>query len=231
MSSPSSPARRLRRLTCGTALVLFPALLVVEGATDPAGGGSGGVFWTAATRHAGALTVSALLLVASGILMAPAIAGLLHQARDRGAALTDAGAVMGALGGAGHIGLGVLYVFMLSLKGGDRSQMTAYADRLGANPVVTAVFFPFLLLFGLSLVALSWGAWRAGLIGIWGPVVTTVVVVAHAVLPDGIPAVEWAGLLALAAVFGYLGIRVLRMADTEWAGARPVTADSTPVAA
>src|SRR3954463_3896327 len=87
MTAPTTPARRLRRYTCGAALILFPALLVVQGPIDPTTGGSADALYIAATRQSGALLASALLLLVSGMLMAPAAAGILHQARDRGAAL------------------------------------------------------------------------------------------------------------------------------------------------
>jgi hypothetical protein len=230
MSTPSPAARRIRRITCGAALVLFPALLVIEGPLDPATGGSGDVYWKAATEHAGALFASGLLLMVSGILMAPAIAGLVHAARDRGSSLTNTGAVLGVLGGAGHIGLGTMYLLMLSLKGGDRSQMVAFVDRLGSSSAL-GVFFPLLIFFGLGLVFLAWGAWRAGVIGIWGPVVTTVVVVAHTVLPGDMPVVEAAALFALLVAFGYLGVRTVRMTDGEWDGTRATAAEPARVSA
>ena len=56
MTGPTTPARRLRRCTSGAALVLFPALLVVEAPLDPASGGTGEVMYRAATEHAAALT-------------------------------------------------------------------------------------------------------------------------------------------------------------------------------
>lgn len=231
MARPSSAARSIRRITSGAALVLFPALLAVEGPVDPAEGGTGAVVYRAATEHAAALTAAGLMLLSSGVLMAPAIAGLVHQARDRGAALSNAGAVLGVLGGAGHISLGIVYLFVLAMAGGDRAQMEAFFDRVGSNAVFVSVAFPLLLCFGLGLVFLAWGAWRSGSIGIWGPVVTTAVVLAHLVLPEGLHVVEEAALLALVAVFGSLGVRVLRMTPAEWDGRRPATPARTPVTA
>src|SRR5688572_10455393 len=93
-----STAVRLRRLTAGSALILFPALLVVQAPIDPTGNGSGVELYTAATDHGGALVASAVLLIVSGVLMAPAAAAILHQARDRGAALANAGAALAVLG-------------------------------------------------------------------------------------------------------------------------------------
>ena len=211
-------ARRLRRVTAGASLVLFPALLVVQAAVDPAAGGTGEVMYTAATEHAAALTASAVLLLVSGILMAPAAAAILHQARDRGAALANAGAVLAVLGGFGHAGIAMFYILSLPLDGGDRAEMVAYVERLNASPVLGFVAFPLILCFALGVLVLPWAAWRAGAIGIWAPVVATVAVLAHFGLPITITVVEVALLTLLTVVFGALGVRVLRMTDAEWTG-------------
>jgi hypothetical protein len=166
------------------------------------------------------LTASAVLLLVSGILMGPAAAGVLHQARDRGAGLANAGAVLAVLGGFGHFGIAMFYLVALSLPGGSRAEMVAYIDRLNESTTLGAVAFPLILCFGLGVLVLPWAAWRAGAAALWAPVVATVVVLAHFVLPETGAAVEVAGLVALAVVFGYLGVRVLRMTDAEWDGAR-----------
>jgi hypothetical protein len=231
MSSPTTPARRLRRCTCGAALILFPALLVVQAPVDPAAGGTGEVMYRAATEHAGALTVSAVLLLVSGILMAPAAAAVLRQARDRGSALANTGAALAVLGGFGHAGIAIFYLFALGLAGGDRAEMVAYVERVNASAALGLVAFPLILCFGLGVAVLAWAAWRSGLVGWWGPAVVTAVVVAHVVLPFENAAIELAGLGALAVVFGWLGIRVLRMTDAEWEGVPSVATSRQAVAA
>src|SRR5215207_4011994 len=145
MNSPTTPARRLRHYTCGAALILFPALLVVEAPIDPASGGTGDVMYRAATAHAGALTASAALLLVSGILMAPAAAAVLHQARDRGSGLANAGAALAVLGGFGHAAIAMFDLFALGLAGGDRAEMAAYTDRVGAETAVGFIAFPLIL--------------------------------------------------------------------------------------
>jgi hypothetical protein len=222
MTGPVTPARRLRRITGGVALVLFPALLVVQGPIDPTTSGIEALY-TSATRHPNALAASALLLLVSGMLMAPAAAAILHQARDRGAALANIGAVLAVLGGFGHAGIALLQIFGSALAGGDRSQMLAYVERINESSLVGWVAFPLILCFGLGLVVLAWAAWRSGVVGLWGPVAATAVVLAHLVLPEGIPALEVIALLVLLVVFGYLGIRVLRMTDAEWDGVPAAT--------
>lgn len=220
MPTTSSTARRLRRYTAGAALILFPALLVVQAPIDPATGGTGEVMFTAATEHRGALTASALLLIVSGMLMVPAVLGIVRQARDRGAGLANLGAVLGVLGAFGHFAIALFYIVALALPGGDRAEMVAYVDRLNASPVLGAVVFPLILCFGLGVVVVAWAAWRAGLVGIWGPASVTAVVLVHNLLPFQPPTVLTVVLLVvLTVVFGHLGVRILRTGDAAWDGA------------
>ena len=221
------PSRRLRRLVSGASLILFPAVLIPQALLDPAEGGTGEVMYRAATEHSAALTTSAVLLIVSGVLMAPAAAGVLHQARDRGAGLADVGAALAVLGGFGHFGIALYYVVSLSLAGGDEAEMIAYVDRLNASAVLGAVAFPLILCFGLGVAVLAWASWRAGAVGVWAPVVVTAAVVVAQGLPFSNDVTVLATLAGLVAVFGHLGVRVLRMTDAEWDGV-PRAARSEP---
>jgi hypothetical protein len=227
MSTTAFTALRLRRYTIGASLILFPALLAVQAPLDPANGGTGEVMYAAATQHPGTLTTSAALLLTSAILMAPAVAGILHQARARGAALANLAAVVAVLGGFGHAAIAMFYLFALPLADGDQTQMVAYVERLNATPVVGAVVFPLILCFALGMLAMAWAAWRAGLIGWWGPVVVTALVLAHELLPEQASAIDLAGMIGLTAVFGHLGSRILRMTDAQW-GAIPRAVAAAP---
>jgi len=162
--------------------------------------------------------------------MGPAVAGLIHLARGRGAALTTLAATLGVLGGFGHFGIGMFYLVTLALPGGDPDQMVAYVDRLNGLPALAAIAFPLVFSFGLGIVAMSWAAWRTGLIGWWGPVLVTAVVLMH-LFPSSSAPLEIGGLAALTAVFGYLGIRVARLSDAAWDRAATLTTIPVPVAA
>jgi hypothetical protein len=220
MSTFASTAQRLRRHTMGAALILFPALLVVQATLDPGDGDTGEAAYAAASHHAESLTASAILLLISGILMAPAVAGILHQARDRGAALANLAAVAAVLGGFGHAAIAMYTLFTLPLAGGDRAQMAAYVERINASPVINAVAFPLILCFALAVLTMAWAAWRAGLIGWWGPAVVTTLVLLHELLPDPPSAVDVVSMVILTVVFGNLGLRILRMTDVQWSGSR-----------
>jgi hypothetical protein len=211
-------ARRLRRYTQGAALILFPALLIAEAPLDPTGDGSGHFLYAAATDQRGSLVICAVLLLGSAILMAPAAAAVLHQARDRGAGLANAGGVLAVLGGFGHAGIAMFYLFGSALARGDRAEMVAYVDRLNSSFVLGGIAFPLILCFALAVLALPWAAWRAGAIGWWAPALATVAVLVEEVLPSSATAVSIGTLTSITVVFGALGVRVLRMTDAEWEG-------------
>jgi hypothetical protein len=218
MSPTSTAARRMRRYTSGAALVLFPALLVPQAVIDPTGHGTGEEMFTAATEHAGTMAASAVLLLVSGILMAPAIAGILHQARDRGAALANTGAALAALGGFGHAGIAMFYLMGTALAGGDEAEMVAYIERLNASAVLGLVAFPLILCFALGILVLPWAAWRAGAVHWWVPVLGTVAVLVEELLPFRSNTITIVVLVAVTVAFGAIGLRVLRMGDAEWDG-------------
>ena len=206
--------RRIRRITTGLGMIGFTALLIPQGIVDPTDASS---FLDAAVRQPVALYVSGLLLLASAVLTFPAICGILHQAWNRGALVAHIGAGFAALGALGHAALGTIYLIMRSLAGGDDSAMRTFEERFNTDVPVGVVGLTLLLSFGIGIALLAWAAWRAGLIGVWGPVAITAVVVAHIVLPDDLPsAVPATALSLIALVFGWLGVRVIRLSDAEW---------------
>lgn len=220
MTAPAVPARRLRRIVAGTALVAFPVVLVVQEFTNPLREGDGADFHDVARDSRGALVTSLLLMMLAGALMAPAVSGVLHQARDRGAALANAGAVFLVLGGLGLFAEGVIWVTATALPGGDPAEMAAYFDRLTESSLTGAVWMTLMLSFGLGLLMLPWATWRAGAVPVWVPALATVAVVAEFGLPFHSTASEIAVFTALTVAYGTIGLRVLRMTDAEWDGVR-----------
>ena len=206
--------RRIRRIATGLGMIGFTALLIPQGIVDPTDASS---FRDAAVSQPVAMYVSGLLLLASALLTFPAICGILHQARDRGALVADIGAVFAALGALGHAALGTIYLIMRSLAGGDATAMRTFEERFNSDVPVGVVGLTLLLSFGIGIALLAWAAWRAGIIGVWGPVVITAVVVSHGVLPEDLPsAVPVTALGLIAVVFGWLGVRTTRLPDAEW---------------
>lgn len=218
------PARRTRRVVTGLSLLGFGALLVPQALVDPSGPG----FHDAAVHHPDALLISGLLLLASALLTFPAIGGILHEARDRGALMADIAALFAGLGALGHAAIGAITLVLRALAGGDPAQMRAVEERFIADVPVGVVGLVLLTSFGIGIALLAWAAWRAGILGLWGPVVVTGVVVAHTVLPGDLPpAVPALALGLVTTVFGWLGVRVVRLSDGAWDGPPSGSAPAT----
>jgi hypothetical protein len=217
VTAPATPARRLRRYAAGTALVAFPVVLIVQEFTNPLRAGDGADFLEVAGGESrGALVTSMLLMMLAGVLTTPAVSGVLHQARDRGAALANAGAAFLVLGGLALFAEGVVWLTATALPGGDPTEMAAYFDRLTESSLTGAVWLPLMLCLGIGLAVLPWAAWRAGAVHWWVPALATVAVVAEFGLPFHSTASEIVVFAALAAAYGTIGLRVLRMTDAEW---------------
>jgi hypothetical protein len=231
MSSTPTTARRLRRYAAGAALVAFPILLVAQEFTNPLTEGTGADFYEVTSASQGALVPSMLLLMITGVLMAPAASGVLHQARDRGAALANAGAAFLVLGGMAMFAEGVIFLIATALPGGDPAEMVAYFDRLTESSLTGTVWITLMLCFAIGAALLPWAAWRAGAVHWWVPALATVAVVAEFGLPFHSTASEVVVFTALTAAFGTIGLRVLRMTDAEWDGVRTPAHVPAPVAA
>jgi hypothetical protein len=220
VTAPAIPARRLRRYAAGTALIAFPAVLVVQEFTNPLAEGDGADFVEVSGGGSrGALVTSLLLMMLAGTLIVPAVSGVLHQARDRGAALANAGAALLVLGGLGLFAEGVVWLTATALPGGDAAEMAAYFDRLTESSLTGAVWLPLMLCFGVGGIVLPWAARRAGAVHWWVPVLATVALVVEFGLPFHSTASEVAVFAALTVANGAIGLRVLRMTDAEWDGA------------
>jgi hypothetical protein len=223
MTTPSAPARRLRRVAAGTALAAFPLLLIAQEFTNPLTDGDGADFYAVTSASASAFVPSMLLLMAVGLLMAPAASGVLHQARDRGAALANAGSALLVVGGLGVAAEGVVFLIASALPGGDPAEMAAFMDRLSESSLTGIVWTTLMVSWALGLLILPWAARRAGTVHWWVPTLATIAVVAEFGLPFRSTATELGVFAALAAAYGTIGLRVLRATDAEWDGVPPAT--------
>ncbi len=174
---------------------------------------------------------SMVLLMLTAVLIITAVSGVLHQARDRGAALADTGAAFMVLGGLAFFGEAVIWMTAMALPGGDPTEMAAYFDRMTDSALVATVATTLFVCFAIGAAVLPWAAWRAGAVHWWVPVLATVAVVAEFGLPFHSTASEIVVFTALAAAYGAIGLRVLRMTDAEWDGVRSSTRAEAPVPA
>ena len=224
-SIPTSAVRRpadlagVRRTLAGIGLVgaavtgLVSAVIGAEEGTDT----SAADLYRIAARSQGALAASAVVFMASAVLMIPALGGMLHQLRRRGAVLGLVGAVFWVLGAFGHLGYATWELMVASVPHtGDRPQMVAYLDRASTVP---AILLPLLLSVVVGMLLLVLALWRADRVPLW-VLVLVIVGIAFEMGAETVgwqsrtvPIVSWA---CAAVVFGYIGVGVLRTTTGEW---------------
>jgi hypothetical protein len=207
-------APRFRRVTAGVSLIGFSGLLLVDEVIDT-GPSTAQEFYGAAATGGDRLIWAAVVLLLSAVLTIPAIYGIVHQARDRGTVLAHLGGALSMLGALGHTAIATLYVAMLSLAGGGRDEMLAYADRLLNGTAAAILIVPLIICFPVGMALLAFAAWRAGLVPGWGPALVSLAALT-AFLPTGGEAVALTAYSVLTAVYTWIGVHTLRLRDAEW---------------
>lgn len=213
---PSRTTRLRRRViaisTAGSALALF-----ASEALDPVGEGTPDNLLAAATTSQGAMVASALVLLLSSVLLVPAVVGIVHLVRHRGAATAHVGGALLVLGGFGHAMAATFYLIVSTMpgRGVDAGQVASLLERVDASPNL-AVAFVFILSFALGLLLAFIGLRRARIVPTW---VLGAIVAAFAIefaAPGGYAVGLVKQALGLVA-FGYLALREWRMSDADWA--------------
>lgn len=209
---------RFRRWVAGISLIGFAVMLVAQDLVGPhTPDEAAGQYAVVAADRAGTVASSVFLLVSS-ILLVPAVFGILHLVRERGVTLGHIGGALAILGALGHVAVMTYQLALVEMtNAGDREAMVALIDRMDSSPVVGAIVFPMILAFALGLLLLSLALWRARIVQGWAAALVIGAVAIDIGAPDGVPTtISIAKQLLAFAAFAYVGLRVLRMSDTEW---------------
>ncbi|MGH3457869.1 hypothetical protein [Aeromicrobium sp.] len=217
----TSPTTGFRRTMAGMGLIGFPltglvaALLDAEEGTETAGA----ELYSIAAAHGDAILASALVFMISAVLTVPVAVAAMHLVRERGTILVHAGAVLLVLGGFGHMGFATWQVMITRIpSASDEAALVAFLER--QQTVMTALILPLLIAVPIGVLFLVIALRKSGVVERWFLHATLALFAFDVVLNStelegskvGI-GVVWAGLTVL---FGHLGIRVLRMSESEW---------------
>ncbi len=206
----------LRRRTCALALPGIPVALLASALVSPSDSIDNAVQLRAAAAHAGRWQAAALLELLTAALFPLAVAGVVHVVRRRGAALANAGAVLGVLGTLGMTSIALRHLFIYGLTAINPASGVRVLDQLDNH--TGAIAFPLMIAGPLTWILLAGAAARAGLATRW--LVLGMIAFAAS---DSVPipaAEEIQGLIGIA-VFGVLGLSLLRLDDEQWESPLP----------
>ena len=146
---------QLRALRWGSVLLIATLLAdLFEYLIDPTGDGSATKLLDAASHDHGRMIASAIALLATSVLVVPAVFVLVRTLEDRGRRIGRAAAGLALFGAIGHAALAALYIGWAALPSPEASseQLIAAIDRM-TDSAWFALLLPFIVAFPLSLVA------------------------------------------------------------------------------
>jgi hypothetical protein len=137
-------------------VLLIAALLadLVEDLVDPTGDGSATKLFDAASHDQGLMIASAIALLATSVLVVPAVFVIVRTLEDRGRWIGRVAAGLALFGAIGHAALAALYIGWAALPSPEASseQMIAAIDRMTSSAWFV-LLLPFVVAFPLSLIA------------------------------------------------------------------------------
>jgi len=230
----SSPAGLVRQRLVALAMVGGPLLLAAGTLFVPADVDSKADSLQAtvaqlqvAATHRGQVFAAFLAHVLGGLLLIPAVGGLLRLAHHRGAALATTGGVLAGIGAgfiAADAALFGLTSYFASAPGLDQAAMARYLFTMKADPGAYLLFFVYLL-FPLGILVTAIALLRARTVAPWQPWLLLVGILLAVAAPGGI--VGGLEQLPLIAAFTALASHLWQPATTPtptWSTATPTPA-------
>jgi hypothetical protein len=213
--------RVVRNLLAGAALIGAMVADFAETLVDPANTSEAGKFFAAAANHHDRMVVSAMLLLASGLLLVPGVLGIARTLRARGKTLGVGGSALALLGGAGHVALAAFYLVFATIPSSDlsRGQAVNLLHHI-LNSGEAKLLAPLALAFPLAILVTLIGTVRGGLTERWvlAPLVAAPIV---AIVGPGSSSVKTSCALVL---FLIAAAAVMRPARSISATQQPATA-------
>lgn len=209
-------ADNFRRSVAGLSLIAAPLVGLVGALLTPQNTGSLADELTVISEQTGRWLVGNFLTLLSFLLLVPAVFGLLHLLRHRSVALGHIGAALTVLGLFFHgsiIGFALVEVPLVE-SGLERAQMVTFAERMYEGPAFLMILAPFVA-FYLGMLILALALWRARVAPLWVSALIVVGLLSEFVGTDAVSP-ELLFMLLLVSL-GWLGLRILRTPDAQWA--------------
>jgi hypothetical protein len=210
-------ANNFRRSIAGLCLIAAPLVGLVGALLTPQFTGGLGEELTAISENTGRWLAGDFLTLLSFFLMIPAVLGILHLLRHRAVALGHIGAALALLGLFFHgaiIGFALVEVPLVE-SGFERTEMVAFAERMYEGTAFIMILAPFIG-FYVGLLLLAVALWWAKAAPIWVSALIVAGLLSEFFGPEALSP-ELMFVLLLVSL-GWLGWKVLRMSDAQWAG-------------
>jgi hypothetical protein len=210
-------ANNFRRTAVGLCLIAGPLVVLIGGLVAKwEESDTKAAYLQALAESPTRAQISAVLLSFGFLLTAVGVFGILHLLRHRAVVLGHVSGVLAVWGWVTFPGLLISDFYDLSLaQWSNRQEAIAISDR-AEGYVGSAVMGIPVLLGTIGLLLLTVALWRARFAPVWVPVVSLLGWIIGFLGPPTVVFFTTGWALSLIAL-GYVGLRILRMSDEDWA--------------
>jgi hypothetical protein len=208
----------LRRTLAGICLIIQPFINLISVAISPEQSTDTSEQLAMIGVHPTRFLISSLLDLLWLLLLIPAVLGLLHLLRARGALLGHIGggfALVGAVGAAAYRGVNLAQL-QVAQSGLDQGQVLAAFAQPSLGSVVVMLISAIGLIIGYALLAVGVWRTRAAPRGASALIVAFLVVDIVGLAAGGNKGVLLVAHTLLLVGLGWIGVKILAMSDTQW---------------
>jgi hypothetical protein len=226
-SPVDADASPTHRMVTAAALAASAVLIGSGGLIAPPNDGQATGLYDAASSAPGRLTVEAVVLVISSILLVIAVIGAARVVRGRGRRLAWAAALFGVMGALGHVAYATFSLITIKIVDASPSREVALEtlDGINSDAAIGLLVMPLIVAYALSVVLLPTAFYRRRLVPLWVVGLAGTAFALEVVAPGDVLAASAAKYALAVAAATALAWRIVRLSDSEWRN--PETIDRT----
>ncbi|WP_256840804.1 hypothetical protein [Ornithinimicrobium cryptoxanthini] len=209
---------RTHRIVTAAALAGSAMLVGIGGLIAPPNDGQATGLYDVASSAPGRLTVEAVVLVISSILLVVGVLGAARVVRGRGRRLAWAAALFGVMGALGHVAYATFSLITIRVVDAAPGRAAAIEtlDSINGDPAIGLLVMPFIVAYGLSVILLPIAFYRRHLVPLWVVGLAGAAFVLELVAPGGVLAVLGLKYALGAAAALALAWRITQLSNSEW---------------
>jgi hypothetical protein len=215
-----SDPHHFRKMVAGACMVVAPLLLLIGMVIHPDMKTDEAAQLAVIADNRDAWLVSHMLVLTSLVLAVPAVLGLMHMMRERKVAYGHVGGgltLIGLMALVGVIAIDGFVGWQMTAGEANRGEMVALYQRLYDSAGIVIPFFLMSFAFGVGMIALSAGLYRARAVQSWmAAFIATGAILLSIAGPTGSDVLSIIGASFLFVGLASVGRLVLRESDEEW---------------
>lgn len=215
-----SDPHHFRKTVAGFCMALAPVLLLVGMVVHPERKTDEAAQLAVMADNLDQWFIAHLLVLISLVLAVPAVLGLMHMLREREVAYGHFGgalALTGILAVTGIVAIDGFVGWQMAVAEANRAEMVALLQRLYDTAGIVIPFFIMSFAFGLGMVILAYGLYRARVVQSWMAAFVAIAAILLSVAgPTASDALSVVGAAFLLVGLGAIGRLVLTESDEDW---------------